>query len=227
MSRSGRVASTTATPAVKHTRRVWVQLPCFFAACRWASAPPLSVKKTPDTAAQEHKPPDCTGPRPRAVLLLHSPALEAVVRPSWQHHLLPAELDLPYCLGEQCEVPALQVHRRDALTLSRQDANTQACRIAKLHQHLKALWGAPAAADWSECMLHCDVLCCAQLTSPTLCPGWNLVPLCVTSTCPGNASCPSDIFVPRYLGRDPFLFFVEPPCFFVALQQVRAHSAES
>lgn len=53
------------------------------------------------------------------------------------------------------------------------------------------------------------------------------MPLCVTSTCPGNASCPSDIFVPRYLGSEPFLFFVEPPCFFVALQQAKAHrSAE-
>lgn len=39
----------------------------------------------------------------------------------------------------------------------------------------------------------------------------------MTSTCPGNASCPSDILAPRYFGKEPFLFFVEPPCFFVAL----------
>jgi hypothetical protein len=59
------------------------------------------------------------------------------------------------------------------------------------------------------------------LTTPTLCPGWKFVPRCVTSTCPGNASCPFDIFVPRYLGREPFLFLVEPPCFLVALQDRR------
>jgi hypothetical protein len=45
----------------------------------------------------------------------------------------------------------------------------------------------------------------------------------VTNTCPGNASCPLDIFAPRYLGREPFLFLVEPPCFLVALQDTRQH----
>jgi hypothetical protein len=59
----------------------------------------------------------------------------------------------------------------------------------------------------------------ATLTTPTLCPGWNDVPRCLTSTCPGNASWPSDILVPRYFGREPFLFLVDPPCFLVALHR--------
>lgn len=57
-----------------------------------------------------------------------------------------------------------------------------------------------------------------MLTMPTLCPGWNLVPRCLTSICPGKASCPCDILAPRYLGWLSALFLVLPPCFLVALQ---------
>jgi len=70
---------------------------------------------------------------------------------------------------------------------------------------------------FADCFQKQQVLREHALTTPTLCPGWKRVPRCFTSTCPGNASCPSDILVPRYFGKEPFLFLVEPPCFLVAL----------
>ena len=56
-----------------------------------------------------------------------------------------------------------------------------------------------------------------ERTMPTFAPGWNSVPLCLTMMLPGEHTCPRNSFMPSSFGRDPPLFWVDPPCFFDAL----------
>lgn len=51
---------------------------------------------------------------------------------------------------------------------------------------------------------------------PTFVPGWNSVPLCRTIMFPARHRCPPYNLIPRNLGFESLLFWVDPPCFFVA-----------
>lgn len=53
---------------------------------------------------------------------------------------------------------------------------------------------------------------------PTKAPGLTRVPRCLTMMLPGWQSWPPNSLTPSILGREPPLFWVEPPCFFDALQ---------
>ena len=56
-----------------------------------------------------------------------------------------------------------------------------------------------------------------ERTMPTFAPGWNSAPLCLTMMLPGEHTCPPYSFMPSIFGREPPLFWVDPPCFFDAL----------
>ena len=55
------------------------------------------------------------------------------------------------------------------------------------------------------------------LTMPTLFPGWNFVPLCLTMMFPGMTYSPPNFFTPKYFGFESLPFLLVPPAFFVAV----------